>query len=505
MELTWIGKSKRPRPETRSLRALEEFGKENQADNRLIFGDNLLALKALATQFQNRVRCAFIDPPYNTGSAFEHYDDGLEHSLWLSFMRDRVELIRDLLSPDGSLWIAIDDHEGHYLKVLCDEIFGRRNFVANVVWQKRISPEARLQLGPAHDTILVYAKDKARLRFNPLPLGDKQRKSYRNADGDRRGPWVSTDFTAQGWRPNQMYPITTPAGIVHQPPHGRCWANVEPVFKRLRAEGRIWFGADGDARPRIKNFLSEAKGLRPWTWWPHEEAGHNQEAKKESIALFGDAPFATPKPERLVKRVLEIASDPGDLVLDSFAGSGTTGAVAHKMGRRWIMVEHGAHCHSHILPRMRRVVDGSDAGGVSGELCWQGGGGFQLFELGPSLLEKDAHGRHVVSSRLASAELVEAVCRQFGFTPEPQARDPWRHGSSSERHFIHVAPRMLFREDLLPLSEALEPDATLLVACLAHDTDAGSFPNLDIRKIPRDLPDAIDWAKDDYSLALALT
>ncbi|MCO6049480.1 site-specific DNA-methyltransferase [Mesorhizobium sp. RP14(2022)] len=216
--MTWIGKNARPRPETRSLRALEKFGKENHADNQLIFGDNLLALKALAPEFHNRVRCAFIDPPYNTGSAFEHYDDGLEHSLWLSFMRDRIELIRDLLSPDGSLWIAIDDHEGHYLKVLCDEIFGRRNFVANVVWQKRISPEARLQLGAAHDTILVYARDKARLRFNPLPLGEKQRRSYRNADGDRRGPWVSTDFTAQGWRPNQMYPITTPAGIVHQPP-----------------------------------------------------------------------------------------------------------------------------------------------------------------------------------------------------------------------------------------------------------------------------------------------
>jgi adenine-specific DNA-methyltransferase len=241
----------------------------------------LLALKALEHQYAGKVKCVFIDPPYNTGSAFTHYDDGVEHSLWLSLMPDRLEAIRTLLAEDGSLWITIDDNEAHYLKVLCDEVFGRGNFVANVTWQKRTSPEARLLLGAAHDHILVYGRSAKTIRFNKLPLSDEQAKNYKNPDNDPRGSWVSTDFTAQGWRPNQMYKLVTTAGVEYEPPPGRCWANVEPELKRLLADDRIWFGKDGKARPRVKNFLNETTGVSAWSWWTNSEVGHNQEAKKE--------------------------------------------------------------------------------------------------------------------------------------------------------------------------------------------------------------------------------
>ena len=408
LELTWIGKENRPRLEPRIL--LEGPSKSYHAphrvsdndifDNRLIFGDNLLALKALEQEFTGKIKCIYIDPPYNTGSAFEHYDDGLEHSLWLNMIRERIELLHRLLREDGSLWVNLDDNEAHYFKVLCDESFGRSNFVSNIVWQKRTSPDARIHLGGAHDHILVYAKKRDAVVFNRLSLTEEQANAYRNPDSDPNGSWSSSDFTAQGWRPNQMYKITTPSGVTYEPPDGRCWANIETVFQSLRSEGRIWFGADGSARPRIKKYLSESEGIMSWSWWPNSDAGHNQEGKKESNDLFGASyAFGTPKPERLLRRIIEIATNPGDVVLDSFAGSGTTGAVAHKMGRRWIMIELGEHCHTHIIPRMKKVIDGQDPGGVTEACDWKGGGGFRYYSLAPSLLKEDAFGNWASSDR----------------------------------------------------------------------------------------------------------
>ena len=373
LELTWIGKENRPRLEPRIL--LEDQEKSYHAahrvtdkdifDNRLIFGDNLLALKALEQEFAGKIKCIFIDPPYNTGSAFTHYDDGLEHSIWLSLMRDRLDLLRTLLSEDGSIWITIDDNEAHYLKVLCDELFGRRNFVANVIWQKRTSPDMRATLGAGHDHVLVFSKSIEAFKaiIKPLEKTEKQKGTYKNPDNDPRGPWVSSDFTAQGFRPNQMYKITTPGGREIAPPEGRCWKNIEEVYLRLKEEDRMWFGSDGNGVPRRKTYLNESEGQTAWTWWPNNEVGHNQEAKKEIISLFNaDNVFETPKPERLLNRIIRLATQPGEWVLDSFAGSGTTGAVAHKMGRRWIMVELGEHCHTHIIPRMKKVIDGDGSG-----------------------------------------------------------------------------------------------------------------------------------------------
>lgn len=364
------------------------YGDQNSG-NMLIQGDNLDALKALLPYYAGQVKCIYIDPPYNTGSAFEHYDDNLEHSKWLAMMWPRLELLRELLAEDGSIWVSIDDDEAHYMKVMLDEVFGRKNFIVNALWQKRTSPDSRIHMGDAHDHILVYGSQRARNNFNEIKLTAEQAKAYKNPDNDPKGPWVSTDFTAQGYRPNQMYEIITPAGEKYTPPQGRCWGNIEENFKRFLSEGRMWFGKNGKARPRIKNYLSEAKGVKSWSWWTNKEVGNNQEAKKEINVLFGHTnAFDTPKPERLIQRVLQIATNPGDLVLDSFLGSGTTAAVAQKIGRRYIGIEMGEHAVTHCVPRLKQVVDG-EQGGISEAQNWQGGGGFRFYRLGPPVFTED--------------------------------------------------------------------------------------------------------------------
>lgn len=361
---------------------------DRDTGNMLIHGDNLEALKSLLPYYAGQVKCIYIDPPYNTGSAFEHYDDNLEHSQWLAMMWPRLELLRALLAEDGSIWVSIDDDEAHYMKVMLDEVFGRKNFIVNALWQKRTSPDGRIHMGDAHDHILVYGSQAARTKFNELNLNQDQAKAYKNPDDDPKGPWVSTDFTAQGYRPNQMYTIVTPGGAEYTPPDGRCWGNIEDNFKRFLAEGRMWFGKNGKARPRIKNYLSEANGVKSWSWWTNKDVGHNQEAKKEINALFGATnAFDTPKPERLLERVLNIATNPGDLVLDSFLGSGTTAAVAQKMNRRFIGIEMGDHAMTHCAPRLQKVVDG-EQGGISKAQNWKGGGGFRFHRLGSPVFDE---------------------------------------------------------------------------------------------------------------------
>jgi adenine-specific DNA-methyltransferase len=514
LELTWIGKDARPRLEPRilledpekSYHAAQRVSESDLFDNRLICGDNLLALKALEQEFTGKVKCIYIDPPYNTGSAFEHYDDGIEHSLWLSLMRDRLELLRKLLRPDGSLWVSIDDSEMPYLRVLLDEVFGRSSFIASNVWQKRYSRENREAIGDVHEYVLVYAAnvDSFKATRNRIPIDEKSAAVYKNPNGDPKGRWRGIPMTAQGYRPNQMYPIKTPSGVVHHPPEGRCWSTTEDNYKRLLAEGRIWFGKSGDGQPNVIRYLSEVEGMVPWTWWPHDECGHTDEAKKEIHALFGkvDA-FETPKPERLMKRVIEIATNPGDIILDSFAGSGTTGAVAHKMGRRWIMVELGEHCHTHIIPRLRKVIDGQDPGGVTEVTGWKGGGGFRYYRLAPSLLEKDAFNNWVISKKYNPAMLAEAVCKLEGFVYAPSETEYWRHGHSTESDFIYVTTQTLTREHLARLSEEVGEKRSLLVVCCAFrckNTD--EFPNLTVKKVPKAVLSKCEWGRDDYSLEI---
>jgi adenine-specific DNA-methyltransferase len=512
LELTWIGKENRPRLEPRVL--LEDSDRSYHAatrvtdhdifDNRLIFGDNLLALKALEQEFGGQVKCIFIDPPYNTGAAFEHYEDGVEHSLWLSLLRERLEILDRLLSSDGSLWITIDDNEAHYLKVLCDEVFGRPQFVANIVWQNRTSRENRAAIGSAHDHILLYAKHgplEWKNSRNPLPPNER---GYSNPDNDDRGPWRSIPFSAQGFRKNQMYLIKTPSGIEVEPPKGRCWAATEPEYLKLVADGRVYFPSDGAGRPRIKQFKGEEKGLVPMTWWGADLAGDNEEAKKEILNLFpDDEPFSTPKPERLLQRVIHIATNPGDLVLDSFAGSGTTGAVARKMGRRWIMVELGEHCQKLIIPRLKKVINGSDPGGITEAANWKGGGGFRYYRIAPSLLERDRFGNWVISRQFIAAMLAEAMCKLEGFTYAPSETEYWMHGHSTERDFIYVTTQTLTREQLQKLSEDVGESRSLLVCCSAFRArDLSQFPNLTVKKIPKMVLNRCEWGKDDYSLEI---
>ena len=290
LELTWYGKDKPINVEPRLLienKALSNCENDSDTENMLIHGDNLLALKALEGKYSGQVRCIYIDPPYNTGSAFEHYDDNLEHSQWLNLMRPRLLLLWKLLSEEGSLWISIDDDEQAYMKVLCDELFGREHFVSSMIWQKRTSPDMRAVISDGHEYILLYVKNKEVFKTirNKLPLSAEQALSYKNPDNDPRGVWTSADYTAQGFRPNQMYEITTPGGAKYTPPEGKCWKNIEEVFLQQVADNRIWFGPDGKAMPRRKTFLSEHEGVIPWTWWTNKEVGHSQEAKKEIITL----------------------------------------------------------------------------------------------------------------------------------------------------------------------------------------------------------------------------
>lgn len=384
-QLTWLGDAEARRAARkvpyRILDPVETIG-DPASDNLLIQGDNLEALKALLPFYACRVKCIFIDPPYNTKSAFDHYDDNLEHSQWLSMMYPRLELLRDLLSNDGSIWVTIDENEAHYLKVIMDEIFHRRHFIGEIIWQKRTSRENRAALSSSHDTLLLYSQlpaDEWKHHRNKLPPSGK---GYGNPDGDRRGEWKSIPFSAQGWRPNQMYTITAPDGTPHNPPRGRCWSATKPEYEKLKSDNRIYFPKGGKGKPRVKQFPWEEEGLVPMTIWPASEVGDNQDSKREILTLFDDEdPFTTPKPEALLRRVVQIATNPGDLVLDSYLGSGTTAAVAHKLGRRWIGIEMGDHARTHCVPRLKKVIDG-EQGGISDAVGWKGGGGFRFMQLG---------------------------------------------------------------------------------------------------------------------------
>ncbi len=366
------------------------YGDPNQAKkNIIVHGDNLVALKALLPFYKGKVKCIYIDPPYNTGSAFEHYDDNLEHSQWLSMMMPRLQLLREFLSDDGTIWASIDDDEQAYLKVIMDEIFGRVNFINNIIWEKKFSPQNDARwLSDSHDFIISYAKHKSIWRPNLLPRTAEMNSRYKNPDNDPRGPWTSGDCSVKTYSAATDYPITAPSGRVVNPPAGYCWRFSKEKFQELCQENRIWFGPNGNNVPRIKRFLSDVKnGMTPMTIWKHTEVGHNQDAKKEVVVFNSKSVFATPKPERLIERILTIATNPGDIVLDSFLGSGTTAAVAHKMGRCYIGIEMGEHALTHCVPRLEKVIDG-EQGGISESVNWHGGGGFSFYELSAPVFDK---------------------------------------------------------------------------------------------------------------------
>ncbi len=523
LELTWPGKEERPALEPRIL--IEHPDRSHHAatrrdgdlfDNLLIKGDNLLALKALKAleaDYAGKVKCVFIDPPYNTGSAFEHYDDGVEHSLWLSLMRDRLDVLLRLLSDDGSLWVTLDDNEAHYFKVMADEVFGRANFVENVIWQKKYAPaNDAVWLSSSHDHLLVYAKSKSCFKVNPLPRSEASNKAYKNPDDDNRGPWKTGDYTCNKSateRPNLYYGIVNPhTGSEIWPKRTAVWRYSKEAHDRNVVEGRVWWGKKGEnSVPAYKRFFTEVAddGVVPQTIWQWDDVGHTQDGKKEQLALKPHNPFGTPKPERLLQRVVAIATNPGDLVLDSFAGSGTTGAVAHKMGRRWIMVEIGDHADTHIVPRLTKVIDGEDAGGVTRAVGWQGSGGFRYYTLAPSLLERDRWGNWVIAREYNATMLAEAMCKHLGFTyaPAQDEAEYWHHGRSSETDFLYVTTQSLTYDALKLLSDEVGPGRTLMICARAFSGSVDAFPNLTCRKIPSTILTKCEWGRDDYSLNVA--
>jgi adenine-specific DNA-methyltransferase len=376
----------------RMLSELKEYSYgDPQTQNMIVQGDNLEALKALLPYYAGQVKCIYIDPPYNTKSAFEHYDDNLEHSQWLHMMYPRLELLREFLREDGSIWVSIDDNEGHYLKVIMDEVFGRKNFIANVIWQKVFSPKNTAKhFSDDHDYITVYAKSINLFNVNQMPRSEKQNKGYKNPDNDPRGSWTSGDLSARNPYSLGIYSVTCPSGrVINGPPPGTYWRVSKEKMVALDADKRIWWGKDGNGVPRLKRYLSEvSQGIIPQTLWHHEDVGHTQDAKKEIVSLFDDDIFGTPKPEKLIRRIIHIATNPSDLVIDSFLGSGTTAAVAQKMGRRYIGIEMGDHAITHVVPRLQKVIDG-EQGGISKTVNWQGGGGFRFYRLGETVFDEN--------------------------------------------------------------------------------------------------------------------
>lgn len=502
----WVPKRDHRVKEVRLLRDAGIVGEvhpeaDRARDNLLIRGDALHVLTALnslpefAAEYAGKVKLVYIDPPFNTGQAFDQYDDGLEHSVWLTMMRDRLEQIKELLSPDGSVWVHLDDAEMAYCKVMMDDIFGRENFIATIVWESAPGGRGDTDIASTHDYIMVFASDATRWAKvrNGLPRNETQLDRFKNPDNDPRGPWrQGDDGTAKSGGANSRWPITLPSGRVIKPKEGRYWAFSKETFDTACEENRVWFGKDGDSLPIIKRYLSEVNTeIAPKSWWASGQVGSNQEAKRDHLSkLFPDKlPFATPKPERLLQRIIHISTDPGDIVLDCFGGSGSTAAVAHKMGRRWVTCELSRETlDEHTAPRLQKVVNGEDPGGISstetrvavGDLPddvapedaarftsllakfapplvepledddelsaaatkfvaalrkaartrkevthnWSGGGGFRILDVAPSMYEEDA-GIVVLADWAERSELAEVVAAQLGFAYEP---DPPFHG-----------------------------------------------------------------------------
>lgn len=508
LELMWIGKDKEIKPEPRILlHDVSKDGGDANPNNMLIHGDNLLALKALEQKYAGQVKCVYIDPPYNTGAAFDHYDDNLEHSIWLNLIKPRLSILWNLLhKTDGSIWISIDDAEQAYIRVLCDELFGRNNFVAQIVWQKRYSRENRESIGDVHEYILVYAKNQNRFKEirNLVPMTEEQAKVYKNPNNDPRGRWRPVPMTAQAGHatPDQFYGIVAPGGKVHTPPAGRCWALSKKTFEALLADGRIYFGKDNNSQPNKIRYLSEVPGVAPWTWWPSNEVGHTDSAKKEVMDIFGkNNIFDTPKPETLIERILHIATNQGDLVLDSFLGSGTTAAVAHKMGRRWIGIEMGDHAYTHCKIRLDKVIDGSDQGGISKSVNWTGGGGYQFFELAPTLIKKDMLGIDIINKEYNAEMLASAVALHEGFIFTPDATVFWKQAKGTESSYLYTTTTHVDLNYLTAISSTMTADERLLIACTSFDEGInGKIKAISVKKIPQMLLSKCEYKDEGYPL-----
>jgi len=542
LELTWIGKDKRPKLEPRIL--LEDPSKSYHAkhkvtdndtfDNKLIFGDNLLALKALEQEYTGKVKCIYIDPPYNTGNAFEYYDDALEHSIWLSLMRDRLIALRNLLTDDGFICCHIDDSEGHYLKVLMDEIFGRYNYLSTIYVQVRYSDKTLKQDMNFHkqiEQVHVYRKEwgaapnlnikkksfdkfcfyidekktgkEIKLGGKKVVVFDKESFSIKKGEG-------SEDGLKEIWATGSILDGNSSGRFFRDYFDGRVKEDGLGVLYKVYGIGddkfdyRYFTGPKREGATKGKYFqgvpMKQLENPDALQTSPIENfydlAGSFGNCRHEGGVDFRSGK----KPEKLLEIILRHFSNPGDLVLDSFSGSGSTGAVAHKMGRRWIMIELGEHCHTHIIPRLQKVIDGDDQGGISKAVDWKGGGGFRYYSLAPSLIEYDHFGQPIINKEYQPEMLAEAICKLEGFTYAPSETEWWNHGYSTESDFLYVTTQNLSVEKLEQISEEVGKDRSLLICCGAFRCKADRFDNLVIKKIPKMVLSRCEWAHDDYSL-----
>ena len=519
--LEWIGKDKVVNHHMEvPFRVLErkysfdengQHNEDNGSGNMIIRGDNLEALKALLPRYEGCVKCIYIDPPYNTGNEGWVYNDNVNdpkikkwlgevvgkegedltrHDKWLCMMYPRLKLLQKLLADDGVIFISIDDNEQSNLRLICDEIFGANNFVESIVWQKRTSPDARKKLSSGHEYILIYAKNSQNDCFNLLDIEGKDAAKFKNPDNDPRGPWVSSDFTAQGWRPNQMYEITTPSGMKMLPPEGRCWRHLESVYKELLAEGRLWFGADGCGVPRKKTYLNEREGKGTWTWWTNTEVGHTQEATQEVAAILGKAVFDYPKPVRLLQRIFKLAASPNSIILDSFAGSGTTAHAVLNMNksdggrRKFILVEMMDYADSITAERVKRVIRGYGEGKNAVEGT---GGNFSFYDLGEPLLHGDVLNENVG---------VEKIREYVYFTdtkaslPESHPDEPYfmgvHIGSAYYFYYEKQAVTTLNREFLHTVKTKADSYVIYADLCTLSETELEKY-HITFKKIPRDI------------------
>lgn len=548
LELTWVGKDEVTKVEPRllvedaelSYHAKQKHSDADIFDNKLIFGDNLLALKALEQEYAGKIKCIYIDPPFNTGVAFEHYDDGVEHSVWLNLMHKRFLILKNLLAENGVIFVHLDDTESAYAKVMMDEVFGRSNYLNTINTTTNAASGFKAtstSLFSTANQIIAFAKNKNKFSFKKVFIEKPYDKAYSKFLFNRNAHYtewkwanlsdvfceklsfpsvsVAKKMLGEGYDSQlAQFAIENAESVFRTAAigGGAALKRKETIKKSKENKGVVYVHPNED----VKNFyivngeqfvfydarLVEIDGIKVpgeivtdiWTDIPYT-----------GIASEGAVEFKNgKKPETLLRRILEMSTSAGDTVLDSFGGSGTTGAVAHKMGRRWIMVELGNHCHSHIIPRLKKVIDGEDKSGITEYVDWKGGGGFRYYKLAPSLLAKDKWGNWVVNKEYDASLLVAAICKLEGFTYSPSETDWWSHGYSTESDFIYVTTQTLTEEQLVALSDEVGKDRTLLVCCPAYKAGAdllnNKLLNLTVRKMPNVLLEKYEWGKDDYSL-----
>lgn len=551
LELTWIGKGQEKPLEPRILVENPEksYG-DPDTENMLIHGDNLLALKALEQNYTGKIKCIYIDPPYNTGSAFEHYDDGLQHSIWLQLMYRRLELLQLLLKDDGIIFVSIDDHEVAYLQVIMDEIFGRSNFICNACTIMNLKGnQDQFGFAGTHEYTLIYAKNKNKVKLNKFKVDEETIAQEWLEDYIglyKKGATLKStgEESKREDRPKMFYPILVKNGKIEsitteeykslytiennifnddilssivtkykeqgfdvilpfKSPHeyGR-WRWGFDTFKAsykteiLVTEGRNGISLYKKQRPEI----GEIPTAKPKSFFykPEYSSGNGTAQIK---SLFGYNAFPYPKPEDLISDIITIGSSKGDIVLDSFLGSGTTAAVAHKMGRKWIGIELGDHCYTLCEPRLQKVVDGTDQGGISKALNWKGGGGYKFYELAPSLLKKDEFGNWIIDSRYDAEMLAEAMAKQEGYQFSPDEENIYKQGYSTEKDFIFTTTQFLSIELLDKIYSKLKADESLLI-CATHfeEGTGGRYDNITVKKIPQMLLNRCEFGKLEYNL-----